>query len=155
MKLHAFLATVAELPRALRDGTEGFSGTLLSGADPANLSSLFELVTHGALPADEALAQMDQPVARGGPDGPWVYAVPAPATEALAAASSTELDGWARDWSGADSASAGPTSTTVHALAGLAARATADQSLYIRLESPAGPASGAKDLPRAGAKDRR
>jgi hypothetical protein len=153
VKLHAFLATVAELPRALRDGAEGFSGTLLSGGDPANLSSLFELVTRGALPADEALAQMDQPVAQAGPDGPWVYAVPALATEALAAASTAELDGWARDWSGADRVSASATSSTVHALAGLAARATADQSLYIRLESPPGTASGAKDLPRAGAKD--
>jgi len=149
MKLHAFLATTAELPRALRDGADGFSGTLLSGADPANLSSLFELVTRGALPADEALAQLEQPVAQAGPDGPWVYGVPAPATEALATASNMELDGWARDWSGSERASASPTST-VHALAGLAARATADQSLYIRLESPGGRATGAKDLPRGG-----
>ena len=149
MKLHAFLATAAELPRALRDGADGFSGTLLSGADPANLSSLFELVTRGALPADEALAQMEQPVAQGGPDGPWVYAVPAPATEALANASGMELDAWARDWSGSERTSASPTST-VHALAGLAAKATAAQSLYIRLESPGGRPTGARPT---GAKD--
>ena len=65
MKLHAFLATAADLPRALREGTDGFSGTLLSGADPANLSSLFELVTHGELPADEALADL---AAKAAPD---------------------------------------------------------------------------------------
>ena len=139
MKLHAFLATTAELPRALREGADGFSGTLLSGADPANLSSLFELVTRGALPADEALAELDRPVARAGPDGPWVYAVPSPVTDALAAASTAELDGWALEWAGADASPNDTSSTTVHALASLAARATADQTLYIRLE-------GVKDL---------
>jgi len=100
VKLHAFLATAADLPRALREGTDGFSGTLLSGADPANLSSLFELVTHGELPADEALADLEQPVASAGPDGPWIHVVPAPAMASLAAASSAETpdQGLRLDW---------------------------------------------------------
>ena len=153
MKLHAFLATAAELPRALRDGIDGFAGALLSGADPANLSSLFELVTRGALPTDEALADIDQPVAAGGPDGPWAYAVPAPVTAALAAASGFELDGWAREWAGPESSPGNPSSEIVRALGALAAKATPDQTLYILLDAPA----GAKDLPPpragAGAKD--
>jgi len=152
VKLHAFLATAADLPRALREGTDGFSGTLLSGADPANLSSLFELVTRGELPAAEALGDMDQPVASAGPDGPWGYVVPEVATAALAAASGGELDAWATEWAGHD-ASAGEASETVRALADLAAKATPDQSVYVRLEAR----EGAKDLPPsrgpAGAKD--
>jgi hypothetical protein len=132
LKLHAFVASAADLPRALRDGADRFSGTLLSGADPANLSSLFELVTRGALSSEEALGELDHPVAQAGPEGPWIYAVPAPATAALAAASASELDAWARDWAGPD---ASPhSSATVQALASLAADAASDQALYVRLE---------------------
>lgn len=136
MKLHAFLATAADLAGVLRAEPDARSATLLSGADPANLSSLFELVTRGALTAEEALAELDHPVAQVGPDGPWAYAVPAVATAALAEASAAELDQWTAEWAGHAASPTDSSSVTVHALAALAARATPDQALYVRLASP-------------------
>lgn len=73
-----------------------------------------------------------------------IYAVPAPATAALAAASAVELDRWVLDWAGPDASPNDAASLTVRALAALSARATAEQALYIRLDAR----EGAKDLRR-------
>ena len=131
MRVHAFLATPAELPQLLDGGTAPPPGTLLSGVDPVNLASLVEIVTGGGIASDAATPLLEEPVLSAGPRGPSIHALPEEAVEALGNADPTERARWVEEWTGGTGRPNDGPEKALEALVELAARRSPDQNLYL------------------------
>jgi hypothetical protein len=131
MRVHAFLATAAELPALLARGTAPPGGVVLVGVDPVNLASLMEIVTGGSLGTEDATTALEDPVLSTGDGGPSIHLLPEDATDALGNADSAERARWAAQWSGGNwRLDEGP-EKTVEELGQLAAGRAPGQELYL------------------------
>src|SRR5262249_20772309 len=100
MRVHAFLATPAELPALLSNGSAPTSSVVLTGVDPVNLASLVEIVTGRSVDTEEASPELENPVLSAGASGPSIHLLPEDATVALGNADSAERVHWVGEWSG-------------------------------------------------------
>lgn len=131
MRVHAFLATLAELPGLLDGGTTPAPGTPLSGVDPVNLASLVEIVTGGGVSSENAAAALGHPVLSAGGRGPSIHGLPEEAVEALGNADPAERARWAEEWTGGNGRPNDGPEKALEALADLAARRQPGQALYL------------------------
>ena len=131
MRVHAFLATVSELPRLLDPGTALPPGRALTGVDPVNLASLVEIVTGGSVGSEDATAALETPVLTVGPRGPSIHRFPVEAVDALGNAEASERTRWATEWTGGAGRSNGGPENAVESLAELATARGPEQQLYL------------------------
>ena len=131
MRVHAFLATAAELPGLLDGGTLPAPGTPLAGVDPVNLGSLVEIVTGGEIADGSAEALLEHPVLGAGVRGPSIHVLPAEAAEALGSADAAERARWVEEWTGGNGRTNDAPKQALEALANLAARRAPGQALYL------------------------
>jgi len=131
MRVHAFLATASQLPGLLDGGTAPAPGTLLTGVDPTNLSSLVEIVTGGGVRNGDATAVLERPVLSAGARGPSIHRLPAAAIEALGNSDPGERSRWAEGWTGGSGQPHNGPEKALEALAKLAAERGPDQALYL------------------------
>jgi hypothetical protein len=131
MRVHAFLAAPAELRRVVDGPTPPARGAPLNGVDPANLASLVEIATSGAITAEEAEAGLAETVLTAAGLRVSIHVLPAEATEALGAADAGELARWAEEWTGDNGRPDNGPGKALRALAELAARRQPEQSLYL------------------------
>ncbi|HET9155501.1 MAG TPA: hypothetical protein VFN91_02460 [Myxococcaceae bacterium] len=131
MRVHAFLATSAELPALLERGSAPPTAAVLTGVDPVNLASLVEILTGGGVGTEEASAALETPVLEAGPHGPSIHLLPEGATVALGNAGSAERARWTAEWSGGNwRLDEGP-EKTIEALVRLATGRAPAQGLYL------------------------
>jgi len=130
MRVHAFLATAAELPGLLAGGAPPARSTALTGVDPINLSSLVEIVTGDELTTEGATAVLEEPVLDAGARGPSIHLFPNEATEALGSSDPRVRARWAEEWTGGNGRPNDGPEKALEALAGLAAQRAQDQALY-------------------------
>ena len=131
MKVHAFLATAAELPQLLDGGTAPTPGTPLAGVDPVNLSSLVEIVTGGEITTESATADLEHPVLSAGARGPSIHLLPVEATDALASSDRGEWARWAEEWAGGNGRPNDGPEKSLEAMAALAVQRAPEQALYL------------------------
>jgi hypothetical protein len=128
MRVHAFLATPAELPALPDGGNAAPRGVPLAGVDAVALASLVEFVTGGGLSNGNATAVLEHPVLGAGARGPFIHRLPAEAADALESADAPERARWVEEWTGGSGD--GP-ERALETLAELAARPAPEQGLYL------------------------
>jgi len=131
MRVHAFLATPAELPALLSKRSAPASGIGLTGVDAVNLASLVEIVTGGSVDTEEASPELESPVLSAGASGPSIHLLPEDATLALGNSDSAERAHWVAEWTGGNGRPEDEPEKTVEALARLAANRAPQQELYL------------------------
>ena len=131
MRVHAFLATAADLSGLLDGGTAPAPGTLLKGVDPVNLASLVEIVSGGSISAEDAGAAFEEPVLSAGPRGPSIYRLPAEAVDSLGNADPSQRAIWSAEWAGGSGRPHVGPDQAVESLGQLAARRETGQALYL------------------------